>query len=125
MLSLFAPNLAIARSTPRFILRAFQSTLTKNPADSKTDQLAQAVKYPYYVRRTRFQSLPVYTEVRNGRTRKLTILRRIDGDLDALRTEISKALDEESVMVKAISRQLVIKGDRSTELRKWLTEKGF
>ncbi|KAJ2612372.1 mitochondrial large ribosomal subunit [Coemansia sp. RSA 1365] len=125
MLSLFAPNLAFARSTPRSILRAFQSTLTKTPAESETSQPAQSITYPYYIRRTRFQSLPVYTEIRNGRTRKLTILRRIDGDLGALRADISKALDEESVVVKAISRQLVIKGDRSTELRKWLTEKGF
>ncbi|KAJ2797780.1 54S ribosomal protein img2, mitochondrial [Coemansia guatemalensis] len=125
MLGIFSPNLALVRSTPRSILRAFQSTLAATPAEPETNRTAQSVTYPYYVRRTRFQSLPVYIDVRNGRTRKLTILRRIDGDLGALRADISKALDEESVVLKAISRQLVIKGDRSTELRKWLTEKGF
>ncbi|KAJ2084217.1 mitochondrial large ribosomal subunit [Coemansia sp. RSA 988] len=125
MFSIFAPNPLTVRPTARLILRAFQSTVAANPTEADTNHAAQVVTYPYYVSRTRFQSLPVYTDIRNGRTRKLTILRRIDGDLGALRTDISNALDEESVVLKTISRQLVIKGDRSTELRKWLTEKGF
>jgi hypothetical protein len=48
---------------------------------------------PYRVERVQQVNLPVYTDYRNGRTRKLTILRKINGDIEVrtflFRTEIS------------------------------------
>ncbi|KAJ1837489.1 mitochondrial 54S ribosomal protein img2, partial [Coemansia sp. RSA 2703] len=84
------------------------------------------VKYPYFVRRTRFQSLPVYRDTKNGGTRKLTIVRRVEGDLEALRSDLAQALGENShIVVRKISQQLVIKGDCTRGVREWLTKKGF
>ncbi|KAI9506088.1 ribosomal protein L49/IMG2, partial [Coemansia spiralis] len=79
----------------------------------------------YYVHRTRFQTLPVYSDIKNGKTRKLTLIRRIEGDIGALREELSRHLDDSSIQIKSISNQLVIKGDRTKEVREWLTVKGF
>ncbi|KAI8324160.1 hypothetical protein GQ54DRAFT_296315 [Martensiomyces pterosporus] len=87
--------------------------------------VSEPAVYPYFIHRTRFQSLPVYTDIRNGGTRKLTLVRRIEGDLEALRSDLSKALDDGSIQIKGVSRQLVIKGDRLSEVRAWLTKKGF
>ncbi|KAJ1733311.1 mitochondrial large ribosomal subunit [Coemansia biformis] len=99
--------------------RAFESTLAAGPAAPET------VVYPYYVSRTRFQSLPVYTDIRNGRTRMLTLVRRITGDLGALRADLAKELGDESIAIKSAAQQLVIKGDRTKEIREWLTKRGF
>ncbi|KAJ2451127.1 mitochondrial 54S ribosomal protein img2 [Coemansia sp. RSA 2336] len=81
--------------------------------------------YPYFINRTRFQSLPVYVDVKNGRTRKLTIVRRIEGDINAFHREITNALNLETLAIKNASSQLVFKGDCAEEVRRWLTEKGF
>ncbi|KAJ2089830.1 mitochondrial 54S ribosomal protein img2 [Coemansia sp. RSA 986] len=85
----------------------------------------KTVMHAYFVNRTRFQSLPVYVDIKNGKTRKLTLVRRIEGDIQALRNELSSFLDDGSIQIKSISNQLVIKGDRSSEVREWLTKRGF
>ncbi|KAJ1830386.1 mitochondrial 54S ribosomal protein img2 [Coemansia sp. RSA 2711] len=103
---------------------AFESTFAASePAAALT--ASKSVEYPYFICRTRFQSLPVYTDYRNGRTLKQTVVRRIDGDIDALRTDIAAALNLDTVATRGVSRQLVIKGDHALEVRRWLTEKGF
>ncbi|KAJ2842849.1 mitochondrial large ribosomal subunit [Coemansia brasiliensis] len=81
--------------------------------------------YPYFINRTRFQSLPVYVDVKNGKTRRLTIVRRIEGDINAFHRDITNALNLETLAIKNASSQLVFRGDCAQEIRKWLTEKGF
>ncbi|CAG8696561.1 8900_t:CDS:2, partial [Ambispora leptoticha] len=39
------------------------------------------VKYPYFVQRTKYNMIPVYTDIKNGRSRVLTIVRRIEGNI--------------------------------------------
>ncbi|KAJ2787829.1 mitochondrial 54S ribosomal protein img2 [Coemansia interrupta] len=110
-------------------LRAFESTLSTTAESAAAKAAAEGpklVKYPYFVRRTRFQSLPVYRDTKNGKTRKLTVIRRVEGDLEALRTDLIQALGEDSqIAIKKISQQLVIKGDCTRGIREWLTKKGF
>jgi hypothetical protein len=43
-------------------------------------QLIKYVQYPYFVARTRMKELPVYVDIKNGRTRVLTEISRIEGD---------------------------------------------
>ncbi|KAJ1887051.1 mitochondrial 54S ribosomal protein img2 [Coemansia sp. RSA 2337] len=117
-------HLQLARVVPGTFARAYESTLAA--ADTAASSSGpQLVTYPYFVHRTRFQSLPVYTDVKNGKTRKLTIVRRIEGDLEALRSDMSKALSDSTIQIKKASQQLVIKGERSDEVRAWLTRSGF
>ncbi|KAJ2063739.1 mitochondrial 54S ribosomal protein img2 [Coemansia sp. S146] len=117
-------RLQLARVVPGTFARAYESTLAAadTAAASSSPQL---VTYPYFVHRTRFQSLPVYTDIKNGKTRRLTIVRRVEGDLEALRADMSKALSDSSIQIKKASQQLVIKGERSDEVRAWLTRSGF
>ncbi|KAJ2747690.1 mitochondrial 54S ribosomal protein img2 [Coemansia sp. BCRC 34301] len=114
----------LARVVPGTFGHACESTLASASPTAATGG-PQLVTYSYFVHRTRFQSLPVYTDIKNGKTRKQTTVRRIEGDLEALRADMSKALSDSSIQIKRASQQLVIKGDRSEEIRAWLTRSGF
>ncbi|KAF0560682.1 ribosomal protein L49/IMG2 [Gigaspora margarita] len=89
------------------------------------------VQYPYYIHRTSNKSLPVYIDIKNGRTRILTILRRIEGDIQALRDDIKKDLFPKDhsihskVTINHTNNNVVIKGDYCFVLKKWLMDKGF
>lgn len=118
MFRLFSQTARTARTTTGVIAR----TLATEPA---TVAAPKQVAYPYFVNRTRFQSLPVYIDIRNGKTRKLTVVRRIEGDLEALRTDLSQIMDSSFIQIKKLSQQIVVKGDRQEEIRKWLAQRGF
>ncbi|EPQ29137.1 uncharacterized protein PFL1_03425 [Pseudozyma flocculosa PF-1] len=51
---------------------------------------ARAVQHPYFVPRIgkTGDSLPVYTDIRNGGTRVLTEIRKVQGDVEALRKDL-------------------------------------
>lgn len=36
---------------------------------------------PFYIKRSKYNNLPVYTDYKNAGSRKITIIRRIKGDL--------------------------------------------
>ncbi|KAJ2687798.1 54S ribosomal protein img2, mitochondrial [Coemansia spiralis] len=117
-------RLQLARIVPGTFGRACESTLaaSETAASSSGPRL---VTYPYFIHRTRFQSLPVYTNLKNNKQIRLTTVRRIEGNLEALRADMSKALGDSSIQIVKASRQLVIKGDRAGEVRAWLTQSGF
>ncbi|KAJ1956432.1 hypothetical protein DL89DRAFT_268978 [Linderina pennispora] len=115
--SLLTRSSQFSRSaTPQRVLgRAFESTIAEQ----------KLVTYPYFINRTRFQTLPVYTDIRNAGTRTLTLVRRIDGDVEALRKDLAAALEDNTIEIRKVSRQIVIRGNRISEVREWLTKKGF
>jgi len=77
---------------------------------------------PFFVSRTKNARLPVYTEYRNGGTRKLTVLRKYRGDVNALKRELIMLCNEE-ITEKVGS--LVIKGLHGPKVVQWLESKGF
>ncbi|RKP27800.1 ribosomal protein L49/IMG2, partial [Syncephalis pseudoplumigaleata] len=79
----------------------------------------------YYVRRTKSKLLPVYTDIRNGNTRHLTIIRRIDGSAKALARDISQAFSDMEVSVKPLNNHVIIKGRRTKDICQFLEGKGF
>ncbi|KAI9293407.1 hypothetical protein K502DRAFT_325347 [Neoconidiobolus thromboides FSU 785] len=85
----------------------------------------QKCTLPYFVRRTKYLSLPVYSEFKNGNTRKLTIVRRIQGDLTQLKTDLLTQFPEWTISISQINSQIVIKGQKCHEVRDWLSNKGF
>ncbi|KAM7454392.1 hypothetical protein BLSTO_04852 [Blastocystis sp. subtype 1] len=89
---------------------------------------------PFVVTRTTLgKNLPVYSEYRNNGSRRLTIVRRIEGDITVssaslpytqkMSQEIKKVCPESDVEVHAGSIQ--VEGNRSQEIRKWLSDMGF
>eukprot|EP00002_Diphylleia_rotans_P014006 TRINITY_DN2725_c0_g2_i1.p1 TRINITY_DN2725_c0_g2~~TRINITY_DN2725_c0_g2_i1.p1 ORF type:complete len:124 (+),score=25.41 TRINITY_DN2725_c0_g2_i1:51-422(+) len=80
--------------------------------------------HAFHVSRTAYgKGLPIYTEFRNGGTRKLTVIRRLSGDVDAFVQEMQKVIGPVKVEKKIGS--LVVTGLRSREIKLWLSSLGF
>ncbi|RKP40340.1 ribosomal protein L49/IMG2, partial [Dimargaris cristalligena] len=80
---------------------------------------------PYSVLRTTNKNLPVYTDIRNGRTRRLTLVRRIFGNTEELKNELMDYLKSKDVSIRKTTGHIWIKGDRRVDVLKFLNEKGF
>ncbi|ORY04815.1 hypothetical protein K493DRAFT_296788 [Basidiobolus meristosporus CBS 931.73] len=104
------------------MLRAISLGLYK-PGSYPKNELPADIKY--FVKRTSGKSLPVYSDIKNGGTRFLTIVRRVEGDLDKLRQDLSTVAPSEYITINRRTSQIVVKGNYVREVRKWLTEKGF
>ncbi|KAI0312472.1 mitochondrial large subunit ribosomal protein-domain-containing protein [Amylostereum chailletii] len=114
----------LARASPR---RAY--SLPAAPAPAAPHRL------PYFVPRNSRGSLPVYTDVRNGRTRHLISIRNVQGDPNALAQDLAHALcgppspsqDSPRMKVHVVrSKHLVLSGGRwKHDILHWLTAKGF
>lgn len=78
---------------------------------------------PQVSRTSKGQQIPVYTDFKNGRTRQLTVIRRITGNVDALREELRKVTGGAAVSVRP--GRVEVEGDRSKELKTWLMGLGF
>ncbi|KAK4056131.1 hypothetical protein OIO90_002862 [Microbotryomycetes sp. JL221] len=107
---------------------------------------------PYFVARTRNGNLPVYSDLKGSGpgSRVSTIVRNVDGDLDALRVDLTEALfvdpslpldrqkqqlqgltsqkgrrSDRPIFVKMEARQVVVNGDWTREIKSWLASKHF
>ncbi|EMD38487.1 hypothetical protein CERSUDRAFT_82754 [Gelatoporia subvermispora B] len=91
------------------------------------------VKYPYYIPRNSRGSMPVYTDIRNGSTKHLTLIRNVEGNIDALATELRQGLfspgtpEAERMKIQTIrSKHVVLSGGLwKNEVVRWLVKKGF
>mmetsp|Transcript_7153 Transcript_7153/g.10641 ORF Transcript_7153/g.10641 Transcript_7153/m.10641 type:complete len:157 (+) Transcript_7153:149-619(+) len=80
--------------------------------------------YPFTVDRTIVgNSLPVYTDIKNGRTKVVTLLRRCGGDVHVLRDEMSKVCDGKEVRI--CTGRLEVDGNYCLRLKKWLISLGL
>lgn len=69
---------------------------TPSPSESQPEAAPTPVRYSYFVPRVgkTLSSLPVYTDVRNGGTRTMTEVRKIQGSVSDLKTDLSLFLAE-------------------------------
>ena len=78
---------------------------------------------PFAVERAAGDALPVYTDYKHGRTKVVTILRKIKGDVAVLQAEIEKVCENAPVMVRP--GKIVIDGNYHRRIKVWLTGLGF
>ncbi|KAG0283332.1 hypothetical protein BGZ96_012296 [Linnemannia gamsii] len=97
------------------------STAPAVSAASKTTTLPRT----YFVERTKAGQLPVYSEFKNAGTRPLTIIRKIQGNATALKTDLLVTYPGAEVRVNERSNQVILKGLVMNDVRQWLTVKGF
>ena len=74
-------------------------------------------------RTTKGNQIPVYTDFKNGRTRELTVVRRIEGDAAALAKELYRVTGGAAVEVRP--GRVEVSGGRSKEIKSWLAGLGF
>ncbi|KLO14208.1 hypothetical protein SCHPADRAFT_826813 [Schizopora paradoxa] len=105
--------------------------ITTAPSDGPTK--ASATSLPYSVARNSQGSLPVYSDIRNGGSRYLVLVRNVKGNVNALRDDLIASLFQpgspEAARLKvAIPRSdtLVLTGGRwKHRILDWLRLKGF
>ncbi|KAF9125703.1 hypothetical protein BGW39_007206 [Mortierella sp. 14UC] len=97
------------------------STVTATPAAPKTTTLPRT----YFVERTKAGQLPVYSEFKNAGSRPLTVIRKIQGNATALKTDLLTTYPGAEIRVNERSNQVILKGLVMDDVRQWLTVKGF
>ena len=73
--------------------------------------------------RTHKGNLPVYTDFKAGGTRKITIVRRIYGDIEEFKQELKKIVSNSDIEEKM--GRLEVSGMHSQKIKFWLTRLGF
>lgn len=84
---------------------------------------------PYMIRRSRMHNIPVYTDLTNG-SRKTTLVRKVEGDIWALEKDLKEYLKEVTgkdlpTQVNEVTMTVRVKGHFDSELKAWLSKKGF
>ncbi|EEP82586.1 conserved hypothetical protein [Uncinocarpus reesii 1704] len=84
---------------------------------------------PYFIRRTPSNQLPVYLVTKAGGTRQETKLQKTEGDVDALRNDLIKALGMEQnpndVVINRLNGHVIVKGWRKPEIQQFLLDRKF
>ncbi|KAG5181592.1 mitochondrial large subunit ribosomal protein-domain-containing protein [Tribonema minus] len=79
---------------------------------------------PFQVPRTGVSAaLPVYTTYKNGRTRVMTVVRHVKGDVEEFSEELKKVCNAEVVERRGNSIQ--VKGNHVKGVQEWLLGLGF
>ncbi|KTW27788.1 hypothetical protein T552_02228 [Pneumocystis carinii B80] len=88
---------------------------------------SDAVLRAYFVRRTRFGSLPVYLDIKGGGTKYLTLIRKVEGNAYELCKKLEKdlKLSQKELFVNNLTKHVIIKGSRVNEVKRILIRDGF
>ncbi|KAI8606493.1 mitochondrial large subunit ribosomal protein-domain-containing protein [Dissophora ornata] len=120
---------AASSTTTTTTSTAAAATSPTEAAAPKAPKTAKAAKpslpRTYFVERTNSGQLPVYSEFRNAGTRSLTIIRKIQGNATALKTDLLITYPGAEVRVNERCNQVILKGMVMDDVRQWLTAKGF
>ena len=119
----------------------FESTAAEAQADASTTPAPMAVRYPYFVSRVGLDgmSLPVYTDIRNGGSRWLTQIRKVEGDATAFCRDLfdefgwGDPYDKSNpyannlvrVSKNAGPKTVFLRSNVSREIKAWLESRGF
>eukprot|EP00967_Tisochrysis_lutea_P068433 scaffold89676_cov44-Tisochrysis_lutea.AAC.1 len=76
----------------------------------------------FHVDRSRMGNFPIYTDVRNGGSKVVTILRKFRGDVKALALELQSVTGKE---VTAYHGRMEVRGRHAPVIAEWLGKLGF
>jgi large subunit ribosomal protein L49 len=93
------------------------------PDNTWNQPLGLAAELPFTIERTHSNNLPVYTDLRNGGMRKLTVVRKISGDINEFKAELSKIVSNSPIEEKM--GRIEISGQHSEKVKLWLRRLGF
>lgn len=81
---------------------------------------------PFFIKRSKYNNLPVYTDYKNAGSRKITIIRKIKGDLKALDDCLKYHLGDDIITsVNELTSQVKIKGIYKDEVVTILKQLGY
>jgi large subunit ribosomal protein L49 len=81
----------------------------------------------YHVSRSSEKNYPVYTDFKRGGNLHITTIRKITGDLSALRDELRVFLNKKDgeVRINGLTQQVIIKGHHVDQVTKFLQARGM
>ena len=79
---------------------------------------------PFQFARTPTKQLPVYSDLRHGFTKRVTVLRKYTGDTGELTAELKRLLGEET-QVTHFAGRMEVTGHHVAKLKRWLRRLGF
>lgn len=82
-----------------------------------------APSLPFAVDRAAGDALPVYTDYKHGRTKVVTIVRKIRGDVDVMCGEVQKVCENAAITIRP--GKIVIDGNYHRRIKVWLAGLGF
>lgn len=93
-------------------------------------QKEEAKDLPYFIERTKNQELPIYLQVTYRGDRKISKIKKIEGDIWLLNDEIKHYLKDThkryiQTRVHELARTIEVKGDYVNDLREWAYSKGL
>jgi large subunit ribosomal protein L49 len=106
------------------------STLKKEAAKKTKTSRAPKLSLPppkYVVSRSANKNLPIYTDYKRGGNLHLTTIRKITGDVSALRDELRVFLNKknEEVKINSVTQHVVVKGHHVSEIAEFLKARGM
>ncbi|KAI1440340.1 mitochondrial large subunit ribosomal protein-domain-containing protein [Annulohypoxylon stygium] len=104
-----------------------ESLESSEPLKSAESQPEKKVSLPYFVGRNSLNSFSVYHKSKRGGNLKLTLLKRGEGDLMALKQDIKEALQlpRGDVTLNSVTRHIVIRGYKKPQVLTFLHALGF
>lgn len=90
----------------------------------------EALKHPYFIKRSKNHMVPIYLEIDYRGTRRRTIVKHITGDIWTLHNELLDYIEyymakKERSRVNEFNGQIIINGDYVNLLKDYLVSKGF
>ncbi|KAG0148075.1 hypothetical protein CROQUDRAFT_41933 [Cronartium quercuum f. sp. fusiforme G11] len=80
----------------------------------------------YHVQRTvPFGTLPVYTKMRPALSQVWTLVKKIEGDIEKLKSDLILDFPESRPIVKPRIKQVHMRGKITREVKLWLQDRGF
>ncbi|KAH8661608.1 mitochondrial large subunit ribosomal protein-domain-containing protein [Tricladium varicosporioides] len=121
------PRALPATSTIQRFLRFSYSTTPSPPETKPYHANSSHAPKPYRVLLSSSDNLPVYTLKKAGGNRLLTKIKNVEGDIEALKKDISVALGMEGhkeVVINELTRSVILKGHKPIEVKKFLLDSG-
>ncbi|KAK4034248.1 mitochondrial large subunit ribosomal protein-domain-containing protein [Parachaetomium inaequale] len=133
------PSITLARhystpSEPQSTTTTTTTTTTTatSPPPPPTTTSASPTQPPqkqtaYHVRRTPSNQLAVYHLAKRGGNKKLTSIKKVEGDRARFRAALARDLGvaEKGVVVNNLTGHVIIPGHRKEEVTGWLERQGF
>lgn len=91
---------------------------------------AKVKDYPYFVQRTKNYMLPVFLKITFRGMRRITCIRKIQGDIWKFEEELKKYIEEKTTnkigtRINELIGEVKIRGDYVSHVKRWLESKGF
>ncbi|EOA89919.1 hypothetical protein ACJQWK_02880 [Exserohilum turcicum] len=116
-------------AAPKGTANTTKALKQKAPKKPKTPRAPETSLPPpkYTVSRSTNKNLPIYTDYKRGGNLHQTLVRKITGDVMALRDELRVFLNkkDEDVIINSLTRHIVVKGHHANEITQFLVARGF